>query len=176
MPITAPEPKLILEDYTSNRNGRFIQFSLFNKHLLENVELAEAIYHFLFNNKIFLNFGEYKIIIISAKNEENDFNYHPNTLVNNNTTFAEYYNKIRKDVIVRDYAYGSTAILYLTVTVWNVDDMRNKKIKVTRNASNRIKLIKSTREYSTSTKPVQFVNRNIIKPYPKKLVIIIYNS
>ena len=53
MPITAPEPKLILEDYTSNRNGRFIQFSLFNKHLLENVELAEAIYHFLFNNKMF---------------------------------------------------------------------------------------------------------------------------
>ena len=42
-------------------------------------------------NTDFTNFGVNKIIIITALIDGYQYNFHPNTILTNNTTFEEYY-------------------------------------------------------------------------------------
>lgn len=68
---------------------------------------------------------------------------HPNILLTNNTTFIEYYDEI-KDHINNNYSnnstYPSESIPHFEVLVWNVDDFRNKHIKITKSALSPYKL------------------------------------
>lgn len=47
------------------------------------------------DNETFINFGKYKVIIVSAIVDGDEFNFHHNILITNNTTFEQYYNKVK---------------------------------------------------------------------------------
>jgi sarcosine oxidase delta subunit len=103
---------------------------------LSRKTLCKAIYHFLFNDKDLLEFGSYKVILITAFNDEREFNFHPNILVSNNTTFNQYQNKIINKFGIEDYTYQSSDIDGLFIRVWNKDESMNQHLKITRNAVN----------------------------------------
>jgi len=49
---------------------------------------------FLVTSKDFLDFGEYKVIIVHGKSNNSTFNLHHNVLIRNDTSFQAYWNKI----------------------------------------------------------------------------------
>jgi hypothetical protein len=127
--------KLTLIRISRNTLGRNITFVLNNNKMLENKALFNAIYLYLMTNKDFLKFGEHKVIIVNGKIKNETFNLHHNILIKNNTTFEEYWDKI-KDIIMDRYeeGYAIEGIPMVEINVWNMDHLANKKIKITRNA------------------------------------------
>ena len=156
---TSPELTLSKEEF--HPNGKYLEITLKNKHLLGYKELASCVYNTVFNLESFKNFGENKIMIISAYNDETEFNYHPNILINNSTTFENYYSAIKEFISDREYSYGASVVFVLTVRIWNVDNLKNRKIKVTKDAVNKISFNIVKRQYSTSA-------RYTIKPLTRK--------
>jgi hypothetical protein len=73
-----------------------LKYVLYNESLLENID--EPIFNTLKNDDMYKNFGNNKIIITTANigDEEfpQEFTFHHNVLVNNNTTSEDYFNKI----------------------------------------------------------------------------------
>ncbi len=115
-----------------SKNLRCLKFNLHNEYLLEGKELAEAIFNCLMNNKRFIKFCHTKVILVNGVNVEMNlkFNFHHNILINNDTTFEEYYNKV-SNIINHHYENGehgylSTVVNQLTVLVWDMDNYRNK--------------------------------------------------
>jgi hypothetical protein len=82
--------KLILIKTSHNTLGKNITFLLSNHKLLEHKELFFQIYMFFMTSKQFLEFGEYKIIIVNARIKNISFNLHPNVLIKNDTSFQAY--------------------------------------------------------------------------------------
>ena len=66
------------------------------------------------------------------------FSFHHNILINNNTTFKQYYNQIKDHINdLHDDGYEINKVNYFKVLVWNVDHLANKKkIKITKDATN----------------------------------------
>ena len=129
------EDKVTLIRISKNTLGRNINFVLSNDKLLEKKDLFYQIYHFLMNNKDFLDFGEHKVIIVNGRIKNDTFNLHHNILLKNNTTFEEYWNKI-EDFLENNYdeGYAINGIPMIEINVWNMDLYANKKIKITKNA------------------------------------------
>ena len=84
------EDSLILIRTSHHTLGRNKNFILSNHKLLENKDLFFQIYMFLMTNKDFLNFGEYKVIIVNGRIKDTTFNLHHNVLIKNDTTFQTY--------------------------------------------------------------------------------------
>lgn len=121
-------------------------------------------------NDKFLNFGKYKIIIIKAVINQNlSYMLHHNVLLDNNTTFKEYYDKV-KDHINNNYSNNSTypteEIPYFEILVWNVDEYRNKHIKITKSTLSPYKLKKLNINYGLlKSKQHLFKNKLNIREY-----------
>lgn len=127
-----------ISEFEYNPSGRYYKFYLTNEHLLEHKEALKGIYSSLMNNDKFRDFGFYKIIIISAIVKGGEYNFHHNILITNNTSFEDYYDKV-KDVINSHYGksegiYMSNSVPLFKVLVWNMDSYRNKHIKITKSA------------------------------------------
>ena len=135
------DDKLTLIRISKNTLGRNINFILSNDKLLEKKNLFYQIYMFLMNNQDFLDFGEYKIIIVNGKIRNDIFNLHHNVLIKNNTSFYDYWNKI-ENILEHIYeeGYGVEGIPMIEINVWNMDLYANKKIKITKNALNESEL------------------------------------
>jgi hypothetical protein len=115
-----------------NDSGRFYQYILTNNNLLSHKDVLKGIYNTLMSDKIFKNFGFHKVIIVSALLDGHESNYHHNILITNNTTFDEYYNKV-KDIIAThfDNGYQLDVVEGFKILVWNMDSLANKNIKIT---------------------------------------------
>ncbi len=119
-------------------NMRSLNIEMVNKNNLESKELFKGIYTTLMSNKEFINFGYQKIIILSvilATNQEH--NLHCNILINNETTFEQYYDLVSNDLsnyYNLEYGYHNEEILRYIVLCWNVDHLKNQNIKQTYNA------------------------------------------
>lgn len=116
--------------------GKYIIFTLTNNYLLDTKQILKAIFQNLMNNSKFLKFGNNKIIFVKAVINHNlSYMLHPNILLTNYTTFKEYYEEI-KDNINTNYSdnssYPSEMIPHFEILVWNVDDLRNKHIRITK--------------------------------------------
>jgi len=100
--------------------------------LLNHKEVLRGIYNTLMNDETFINFGKYKVIIVSAIVGEDEFNYNHNILITNNTTFEQYYNKV-KDILTTHLKHGYQIdnVQRFKVLVWNMDSLANKNIKIT---------------------------------------------
>ena len=142
-----------LLNINENKNFRYIKFSMINSNNLEGEELFRGIYKLLFSNDQFIEFGFNKIIILSVTLEsEQEHNLHCNILINNDTTFDEYYEYVSGDLSNYhnlQYGYHNEAVLRYNMLVWNADDLKNKKIKQTHNALT-MKGLDGKRSFSTS--------------------------
>jgi hypothetical protein len=133
-----------------------------NNSLLEGKEMFKAMYETLFTNNEFISFGEHKIIILFASNPNGtQFTIHHNILVNNYTTFETYYSIIEPKL---QYFYDSEEYelniqTLLDMTVWNMDHLSNKEIKVSSRALNR-------RMFSTSCVAQKTFKSPTIAPIP----------
>lgn len=84
----------------------------------------------------FLNFGKTKAIIVTAVTDDGECGFHHNVLIENDTTFEQYYESI-EDRLVTLYedGYKIDVIPQFKVRVWNLDHVKNSNIKITRNAT-----------------------------------------
>ena len=137
-------------------NARYRIFTYSNEGLLDPKEACKSIYENLMNDQDFLNFGQNKIIVITAVCQEYRYNFHPNINITNNTTFNKYYSNIRKYIDkhytdTNSFIYYNNIIPVFSVKIWNVDLIKNKNIK--RNSIDSIRSYSTTvRTYSTKTK------------------------
>lgn len=78
----------------------------------------------------FTEFGNNKIIIISAVINGQEYSFHPNVLINNLTTFLTYWNSV-KDSIKENFGegYGVSIIHLFKVKVWNGDELKTNTLK-----------------------------------------------
>src|SRR4030095_15044721 len=85
------------------------------------------------SNKEFLNCGYKKIIIVNALMGNYTFNYHHNIFISNDTPFHIYYNKV-KGIINTHYedGYRVDKVPKFKISVWNMDNLANKNIKITK--------------------------------------------
>lgn len=82
-----------------DRNLRCLKISIVNNHLLEDEELFRGIYNTIFNNDEFIKFGYHKIIILSVVLvSDKEHSLHSNILINNYTSFEEYYNILKNEL------------------------------------------------------------------------------
>jgi hypothetical protein len=148
--------------YTAyNDNGRYLLYSLSNNNLSNRKKVLYNIYTSLMSDERFRSFGNKKVIIVSGIVDGNEFNFHHNILISNNTTFEEYYNNV-KNIInnLYDEGYQVDVIPSFKVMVWNMDEFSNRKIKITKDATtlnyNKI----SKRMFSSYIKPIKAQNIN----------------
>ena len=143
---------------------RCVEFYFENTFLLTGDDIAEGIYNSLFKLELFKSLGDYKMIIVTGKDDQFTFNVHPNVLVNNETTYSEYFNSV-KDLIQNRYdesGYVSEVTRYFIAKVWNMDDIRNKTIKTTRIARGKTaSAVKGVRGFATSA---CVLNEEVEKP------------
>lgn len=123
---------LRLAEVINHTNGRFLDIHIYNPSLLEGKELILALHNLLYDIPTFLDFGFTKIVIATAFNNTNEFNLHPNILIDNKTSRSEYFELVKEHINVENYSYEDTSISTISVKVWNVDDLRNRQIKITK--------------------------------------------
>ena len=98
------EPKL-------NELGQYYIFCLQNYQLFENKTAIKAIYNTLMRDETFLNFGKKKVILTTAILNDLDVAFHHNVLIENKTTFKEYYDQV-KNIIQPHYEYEDEVTTY----------------------------------------------------------------
>ena len=116
-------------------NMRCLKFVMMNNNNLEGKELFRGIYSTLKSNKEFIEFGYNKIIILSAVLATNqECNLHCNILINNETTFEEYYSEVANDLSNYnnlEYGYHNELVVRFVMLCWNADHLKNVNIKQT---------------------------------------------
>lgn len=97
-----------------------------------------------------------------------EFCFHHNVLITNNTTFEDYYKKV-KDIITQNYdeGYPVDVIPSFKVMVWNMDNVKNKRIKITKNTTtnNKFNLLVNNRKFHSSS-----AGCNSIKPLKDEIL------
>lgn len=167
-------------DQKGEGTSRYYNFWFSNPKWAEGKKLAKSIYKVLSTNPEFKAMGNYKILLSTAFNSTNEFNLHSNVLVNHKTNGNQYYKSIESSLHVNDYGYDNCVAEVICVKVWNMDDLRNQNIKITRKAKNIKKSISfvpkplgpagglstlGKRQFSTSClSSSKFKNLNLIKP------------
>jgi hypothetical protein len=180
--------ELQILEINQNKNMRCLKITMVNNNLLEGDELFKGIYKTLMNNKDFLKFGFQKIIILSVVlASDQEYNLHSNILINNNTTFKEYYSTISHELERYNnlqYGYHNELISRYQILTWNVDNKQNMLIKQTHNTLTTQKLNhkqtnipSNVRNYSTNTTnkwfkglitPISLFNKKGELKHPKK--------
>jgi hypothetical protein len=105
---------------TYDEKGRFLQF--FIERLLPHKKALKAIHNKIMNNKIFLEFGNKKVIILFSKLEDGStITFHPNVFISNTTPFDVYYKTIENYI---QTTYDGTTIY------GNIDQISEFKLLV----------------------------------------------
>lgn len=153
----------ILEIKT-NKNERSLRITMGNENLLEGEKLFKGIYNTIMNNEEFRSFGYRKIIILSCVLEDfKECNLHSNVLIDNDTSFADYYNEILNDLSGYnnlEYGYNNLNIIRYTVKVWNCSNLNNLNIKMTHSAITMVRNKESYNKFSTDRRNWLLNNRN----------------
>ena len=91
---------------------------------------------------------------------------HHNILINNNTTFKQYYNQIKDHINdLHDDGYEINKVNYFKVLVWNVDHLANKNIKITKDATGSVGILSS---HACTVGQIRKMSTNCISPTTKK--------
>jgi len=133
-----PSRKIIqveIYDMQYIHNNNQLVFYLNNPGLLSQKRLVKSIFKILKSNSDFKAFGRRKTLIIQALINGEEKSFHENVLINNQTNFKNYWNLV-KDLIVTNYdeGYPLEVINEFKVRIWNMNNIKNKNIKLTRNA------------------------------------------
>lgn len=131
-------PLLNILETNYDFNMRCLKLTMINNYYLLGEQLFKGIYQTLKSNNEFNKFGFQKIIILSVTLANNtEYNLHSNILIDNDTTFEDYYLNVSKDLSNYnnlEYGYHNEEILRYNILCWNADDIKNSKIKQTYNA------------------------------------------
>jgi hypothetical protein len=145
---------------------------LINPNLDDHVDLLKGIFNAVTTYKPFIEFGKIKSIIVSAVmykdmsditfSGSNEYNFHHNVLIDSTTSFNQYYREVGEFVNHKlEHGYGYEVINYYKINVWNLDIMKNSKIKIV----NKGKMeFLGYRNYSTSTKALTVKPKLSITP------------
>lgn len=103
---------------------------------MEAEDLFKAIYLSLTTNKEFIEFGNYKIVKVDLVAPESEISFHKNILFSNETSYQQYVEKVNEDFVkLYNHGYLQNPCSIVRAYVWNMDDMKNAHIKVSRNAT-----------------------------------------
>jgi hypothetical protein len=120
-------------EINQDKNIRCLKISMVNNNLLDGEDLFRGIYQTIMNNSEFIAFGFQKIIILSVILSSNkEHNLHSNILVDNETTFDDYYSFVYNELDkynTLQYGYHNEEIVRYVIKAWNVDNKKNLKIK-----------------------------------------------
>ena len=155
--ISEPVSDVSVYLHEYDKGLRCLNLYLINPNLDSHVELLEGIFNAVTSHEAFINFGKFKSIIVSAVmykgmdeitvSGSTEYNFHHNVLIDPTTTFNQYYKQVGEFVNYKlEHGYGSEVIEYYKVRVWNLDLMKNAKIKL--HNKGRIDLL-GYRSYST---------------------------
>jgi DNA polymerase type B, organellar and viral len=162
------ESDVTLINTSYDKKGRYFTFTLTNNYLLDNKQILRAMFDFMMSNPKFTEFGNNKIIIVKAIINQNlSYSLHHNILLNNKTTFNEYYGKV-KDHINNHYsnlAYQTDTIPQFEILVWNVDDLRNKHIQITKSTLSPYKLKEINKNYGLLKSKQSLISRLNTRSY-----------
>ena len=172
--IKAPQNNVSIFFHKYDKGLRCMVLHLINPNLDDHVDLLKGIFNAVTTYQPFIEFATYKSIIVSAVmfdemsditfSGSNEYNFHHNVLIEANTTFNQYYKQVGEFVNHKlEQGYGHEVIHYYKVRVWNLDNMKNAKIKLQNKG--RIEHL-GYRSYSTLTNNT--TNKNII---PSKINI-----
>ena len=89
-PKVNKEPRLV-----KDVNGRFIRILFDNEYCLTSNDLIKLTYEYLLNYTPYLEFGYKKVIIPYALLDEQVYTIHHNILLNNDTSFEDYYEQVK---------------------------------------------------------------------------------
>lgn len=122
---------------TGNKKQTLKTFLVENPNLKDGRKALHALFNTLQKDPRFHNFCNNKIIIVIAIINGKEYSYHHNVLINNLTSFQEYWDAV-KGVIKPNFGegYGTTIVPVFKVMVWNGDNYLNKYIKITAKAGN----------------------------------------
>lgn len=155
--------KLKVLEVNQDRNIRCLKIFMVNNNLLEDKNLFRGIYNTIMNLNEFRDFGYEKIIILSViLATDKEHNLHSNILINNDTTFEDYYQEVQPELSkynTLQYGYHNEIISRFVIKVWNVDHKKNLKIKQSYSAINKNNftitskntIISQGRSFSTSS-------------------------
>jgi hypothetical protein len=160
--IQEPQNEVSVYFHEYDKGLRCLTLHLINPDLFNHKDLLEGIFNAVTTHEAFIKFGKYKSIIVSAvmyqgmsdvtTTGSSEFNFHHNVLIDQTTTFNQYYNEVGEFVNNKlEYGYGYDVIEYYKVKVWNLDLMKNAKIKLLNKG--RIELL-GYRSYSTKATQV----------------------
>lgn len=155
----------ILERVEKHPQMRCLEFVFENQPLLTIYESLQQIYSILTNNEQYLSFGSKKIVIThmggvvdnpyDEVNALTVINLHSNVILDNDTSFKRYYQRIEKDIKSNYGRFDIPVTFY--VKVWNADHLMNKTVysnaKMTqfRKDIKSLKSLISSRSYSTKS-------------------------
>ena len=149
----------------SDDDERFKEYYVDNNHLLESYEALNFMYNKLMNTVDFLEFGETKVLMVLAIIEGKTYSFHQNVVIDNNTTFEQYYSKVEEHIRTKfDDGYGIDIINTFIVRVWDITDLRNANIKQTKDARVLVKKPRDFRAPITLTpNQIRYISTNISK-------------
>ena len=149
----------------SDDDERFKEYYVDNNHLLESYDALKFMYNKLMNTVDFLEFGETKVLMVLAIIEGKTYSFHQNVVIDNNTTFEQYYSKVEEHIRTKfDDGYGIDIINTFIVRVWDITDLRNANIKQTKDARVLVKKPRDFRAPITLTpNQIRYISTNISK-------------
>ena len=117
------------------------------------------------NMEDFLEFGETKVLMVLVIIEGKIHSFHHNVVINNNTTFEQYYSKVEEHIRTKfDDGYGIDILNTFIVRVWDITDLRNANIKQTKDARVLVKKPRDFRAPITLTpNQIRYISTNISK-------------
>lgn len=136
---------------TDTNDSRYLIITILNSNIFDLDITLKYIYYALMNNPTFLNFGENKVIITSGIVNGMEISLHKNVFIKNNTSWEDFYACIQEDLdkrYVPGSGYISQPIYTFTVKVWNMDNYKNKHIKLSRKAGRNIFTIQPLSTYN----------------------------
>lgn len=126
--------KLKIFSSTFDRDGRYFEYLLDNSELLEHKPALQSMFNTIKGLNELKQFNK-KIIMVHAMNDQVEYSFHYNTLIDNDTTFSEYYEQVKDIVSIHyDKGYDVDIVETFKVRVWNIDMEVNSEIKITKDA------------------------------------------
>ena len=124
--------KLEQVSFRYDQEGKYLEYTFFNKTALNAYEGVKAVYLYLLNDESYLSFGNNKVLITFVKAEKTVKTLHYNVAVKNTTAFEDFYSKVKDRIeSLNNQAYPELPYIeFFTIRVWNVDSLQNKRISL----------------------------------------------
>jgi hypothetical protein len=123
------------------KEDKSMKIEMFNKNMLNYSKLYRAIYCTLMSSEDFNNFSDYKVVISTAVNESKRFNLHNNIIFTKDITLKSFMDKCKLNLLyLSNIDYLGQGVKYVSVTIWDMRDHRNKNIKITPAPRKRVRM------------------------------------